>query len=379
MNSLVAPLFEPLRVRKLTLRNRIVMSAMTRSFSPGGVPGEDVAAYYGRRAANEVGLILTEGVGVDDPAALDNPRIPVMHGEAALAGWRRVTDRVHAAGGLIFPQLWHQGVLRDVRIAADPAQPNRSPSGISGPIGQTSLTPEFLETIRAPVPALTDEQVAELVAAFARSAGFAMKAGFDGIALHGGHGYLIDSFLWAGTNRRTDRYGGDHVGRTRFVVDLVKAIRGVVGPDRPILLRFSQHKQQDYLARLAETPQQLGEILEPIADAGVDIFDASARRFWIPAFEGSDLNLAGWAKKVTGKIAMAVGSVGLGASLEESFASGEAKILDNVPMLMERFDRGDFDLVAVGRAILADPAWVRHLRDDGPRVAFEKAMLGRLE
>ena len=84
MNSLVAPLFQPLSVRKLTLRNRVVMSAMTRSFSPGGVPGEDVAAYYARRAENEVGLILTEGVGVDDPAALDNPRIPVMHGEAAL-------------------------------------------------------------------------------------------------------------------------------------------------------------------------------------------------------------------------------------------------------------------------------------------------------
>jgi 2,4-dienoyl-CoA reductase-like NADH-dependent reductase (Old Yellow Enzyme family) len=379
MNSLVAPLLQPLSVGKLTLRNRIVMSAMTRSFSPGGVPGEDVAAYYGRRAENDVGLILTEGVGVDDAAALDNPRIPVMHGDAALAGWRRVTERVHAAGGLIFPQLWHQGVLRDVRIAANPALPNRSPSGISGPIGQTSLTPEFLDTIRAPIAALTEEQVADLVAAFARSAGFAMEAGFDGIALHGGHGYLIDSFLWAGTNRRTDRYGGDHVGRTRFVVELVKAIRAVIGQGRPILLRFSQHKQQDYLARLAETPQQLGEILGPIADAGVDIFDASARRFWLPAFEGSDLNLAGWAKKLTGKIAMAVGSVGLGASLEESFASGEAKILDNIPMLMERFNRGDFDLVAVGRAILADPAWVRHIRDDQPRVAFAKAMLGRLE
>src|SRR5581483_4453846 len=125
MNSLVAPLFQPLTVRKLTLRNRIVMSAMTRSFSPGGVPGEDVAAYYARRAENDVGLILTEGVGVDDAAALDNPRIPVMHGAAALAGWKRVTERVHAAGGLIFPQLWHQGVLRDARIAANPSIPNR--------------------------------------------------------------------------------------------------------------------------------------------------------------------------------------------------------------------------------------------------------------
>ena len=376
---MVTALFQPLQVRATTLKSRVVMSAMTRRFSPGGIPGPDVAAYYRRRAENDVGLVLTEGVGVDDPAALDDPGIPVMYGEAALAGWRRVVEQVHDAGGIIFPQLWHQGVLRDTRISVDPEFPNRSPSGLFGPIGQTSLSAEFIHHASAPIPTLTEEEVTDLVAAFARSAEHAVAAGFDGIALHGGHGYLIDSFLWAGTNHRTDRYGGDHVGRARFTVELVKAIRAVVGPDRPILLRFSQHKQQDYLARLADTPAELGEILGPIADAGVDIFDASTRRFWVPAFEGSDLNLAGWAKKLTGKIAMTVGSVGLAASLEESFVSGTAETADNIPAVMERFNRGEFDLVGVARAILADPAWAKRLRSGEPAKPFEKGMLGRLD
>lgn len=378
MNIQVVPLFQPLQVRSVTLRNRIVMSAMTRRLSPNGIPGVDVAAYYGRRAENETGLVLTEGVGVDDPAALDDPGIPVMHGEAALAGWRRVTEAVHEAGGIIFPQLWHQGVLRDARISANPKCPNRAPSGVLGPIGQTSLRPEFIEYASKQTRPPTEEEVADLIAAFAHAAENAIAVGFDGIALHGGHGYLIDSFLWEGTNQRSDRYGGDHVGRTRFAVELVNAIRKAVGPERPILLRFSQHKQQDYLARLADTPQRLGEILGPIADAGVDIFDASTRRFWQPAFEGSDLNLAGWAKKLTGKIAMTVGSVGLGSSLEESFLSGIAETADNIPAVMERFNRGEFELVGVARAILADPAWPLRLRSGESARPFEKGMLGSL-
>src|ERR1700744_3947916 len=100
------PLFAPLKVGDLTLKNRIVMAPMTRQFSPGGVPTEDVAAYYRRRAEGGAGLIITEGTGVEDPEALDGPAIPVMYGDAALAGWKRVVDGVHEAGGRIFPQLW---------------------------------------------------------------------------------------------------------------------------------------------------------------------------------------------------------------------------------------------------------------------------------
>jgi 2,4-dienoyl-CoA reductase-like NADH-dependent reductase (Old Yellow Enzyme family) len=118
-------LFTPLTVGDLTLKNRIVMAPMTRQFSPAGVPGDDVAAYYRRRAEGGAGLIVTEGTGIEDNAALDSTAIPVMYGEAALAGWKRVVDEVHAAGGRIFPQLWHQGVLRDARKSARPDVPGR--------------------------------------------------------------------------------------------------------------------------------------------------------------------------------------------------------------------------------------------------------------
>src|SRR5579862_9702493 len=141
-------LFRPLELRGLTLQNRIVMAPMTRGMSPGGIPGENVAAYYCRRAEGGAGLIITEGVAVDHPAAcgdagLDEKDIPLMAGDAPLAGWRRVVHQVHAAGGKIIAQLWHQGVLRKVGTGPHPDALSISPSGIWGPLGQlTSVKPE---------------------------------------------------------------------------------------------------------------------------------------------------------------------------------------------------------------------------------------------
>jgi 2,4-dienoyl-CoA reductase-like NADH-dependent reductase (Old Yellow Enzyme family) len=374
----IAPLFAPLQVRGLTLRNRIGMSPMTRRHSPGGVPREDVAAYYRRRAEGGAGLIVTEGTGIDDPAALDNADIPVLYGEAALAGWKRVVDGVHAAGGIIFPQLWHQGPLRDPRKSSHPDVPGRRPSGLWGPVGKHSLPQDYVDSAVAPTRPMTEEEIADVIAAFAGAAANAAAVGFDGIALHGGHGYLIDAFLWYETNQRTDRWGGTPRKRAEFGVELVRAIRREIGPDRPIMLRFSQHKQQDYLARIGRTPDELGEILGALADAGVDIFDASIRGFDTPAFEGSDLNLAGWAKKLTGKLSSTVGGVGLSNRLEEMFAGGETTALDNLDRLVERFQRGEFDIVLVGRAMLGDAAWTERVRTGAPFVPFDRAVLARL-
>src|SRR5260370_3117235 len=116
MNQLVAPRFKPLQIRSVTLKNRVVMAPMTRGFSPGGIPGNDVAAYYRRRVEGETGLLITEGVGVDHPAALGDAglnecNLPHMYGAEALAGWRRVVTGVHEAGGDIFPHAWDQGEM----------------------------------------------------------------------------------------------------------------------------------------------------------------------------------------------------------------------------------------------------------------------------
>ncbi len=201
----VEALFRPFSLGKLSLANRIVMAPMTRAFSPGGVPGQDVADYYRRRAENGVGLIITEGTLINHPAATDNPNIPNFHGEEALAGWKRVADAVHEAGGRIVPQLWHVGMTRKNGSLPHPEAPSIGPSGLN----------LLGEQVNEP---MTQAEIDQVVQAYAQAAADAKRIGFDGIELHGAHGYLIDQFLWERTNQRTDKYGGDLKARTRFAV-----------------------------------------------------------------------------------------------------------------------------------------------------------------
>jgi 2,4-dienoyl-CoA reductase-like NADH-dependent reductase (Old Yellow Enzyme family) len=340
-------LFTPFASPGLTLPNRIVMAPMTRRRSPGGVPGPDVAAYYRRRAEAGVGLIATEGTLVAHPAAGMGVDLPDFHGEAALAGWARVVTEVKAAGGHIMPQLWHVGMARKPGGGPHPEAPSVGPSGLTTD-GEAAGEPMSRHDIDA------------VIDAFAQGAEAARRLGFDGIELHGAHGYLIDQFFWSRTNRRTDRYGGDMVGRTRFAVEIVEECRRRVGPGFPIVLRFSQWKVRNYTARLCATPQELARFLEPLTKAGVDIFHCSTRRFWEPEFACSDLNLAGWTKRLTGKPTITVGSVSLDSEFTSAVKSAEVTGIDR---LLEMLARGDFDLVAVGRALLVDPAWVSKIRD----------------
>jgi len=381
MTTNVEPLFEPLSVRGLQLPNRIVMAPMTRNFSPGGVPGDDVAAYYRRRAEGGTGLLITEGVGIDHPAALGDAglgesNLPHLYGEASLAGWQRVVDGVHAAGGRIVPQLWHQGVMREPGTGPSPAAPSVRPSGLWGPAGRmTSLDAAYIDRVQAPTQPMSDGEIQDVIDAYARSARHARELGFDGIAIHGAHGYLIDTFLWDETNRRSDAWGGDRRARTRFAAEVVRAVRREAGEGMAIFFRFSQWKQQDFKARLASTPQELEELLGPIADAGVDVFDGSVRYFDRAEFEGSPLNLSGWAKKLTGKLAMAIGGIGLDRGFYDSKRDGRAGGSDNIQLLMQRFDRGEFDLVAVGRALLNEPTWTHKLRHGHELPPFDETRL----
>jgi 2,4-dienoyl-CoA reductase-like NADH-dependent reductase (Old Yellow Enzyme family) len=225
---------------------------------------------------------------------------------------------------------------------------------------------------------MTDEDIADVIAAFVRSAVNAKAVGFDGIALHGASGYLIDMFLWSQTNQRTDRYGGHPAARATFGVEVVKAIRKAVGSAMPIMFRFGQWKQQDFAARIAETPDELGQILQPLADAGVDMFDASTLYFSKPEFEGSPLPLAAWTKKVTGKPSMAVGGIGLSDNLFSSMSIGGAAVEKNYYDAAERVARGEFDMIALGRALIADPAWPKKVRAGEMPNAFRRDEMGVL-
>jgi 2,4-dienoyl-CoA reductase-like NADH-dependent reductase (Old Yellow Enzyme family) len=355
MSLSTAPLFTPFQLGSLTLPNRIVMAPMTRSFSPGGVPGPDVAAYYKRRAENGVGLIITEGTVIDHPAAASDPKVPRFHGDDALAGWAHVVKEVHAAGGLIMPQLWHTGTMRKVGAEPNPQALPISPSGLFKP-GKQIVEP------------MTAAEIDGIIGAFAKGASDAKRLGFDGVELHGAHGYLIDQFFWDGTNQRTDAWGGDLVKRTYFAAEIIRVCRIAVGADFPIILRFSQWKQQDYDARLAPTPAELEAFLAPLTAAGIDAFHCSNRRFWEPEFpnetSGAKMNLAGWTKKLTGKPVITVGSIGLDTDFITTFRGQAAeKASGNIETLIDMVARNEVDLVAVGRALIADPAWANKVRE----------------
>ena len=341
-----ATLFDRFALKSLDLKTRIVMAPMTRSFSPDGVPPPAAAAYYARRAAADVGLIITEGTVVDRPAAANDLSVPKFHGDQPLSAWKRVLDAVHGAGGMIAPQLWHVGSAAPSKRDWTPLPGVESPSGLVRP-GEPHGEP------------MTEDAIGEVIDAFVRAAVAAKDLGFDAIQLHGAHGFIFDQFFWPELNRRTDRWGGSTIAaRSRFAAETVRAIRAAVGEAMVIMFRISQFKVQDYDARIAHSPDELEAWLGGLSEAGVDLFDCSQRRFWDPEFEGSDLNLAGWAKKLTGRPSMTVGSVGLTAQFAQ--ASGDGA--ETLAALMRRYERGEFDLVGVGRALLSDADWASKVR-----------------
>jgi 2,4-dienoyl-CoA reductase-like NADH-dependent reductase (Old Yellow Enzyme family) len=380
-SSRIDPLLKSMKIRDVEFPNRLILSPMTRGASPNGVPSPDVASYYRRRAEGGVGAIFTESVFVEDKGTMgkfdleggDDKKTgwPLMFTDAALEGWRRVVDEVHAAGSLIFPQLMHLGIQRtpakgqawsDIHLS--------SPSGLWGTPEQIAVLDEDkAKALNCPEKAMTEEEILAVIEAFAAAAANAVSVGFDGIALHGGHGYLIDNFMRRETNVRTDKWGGDHIGRMRFAVELVRAVRQAIGDGVPISFRFSQWTHHDVDAMLTKTPKELQDILEMLAAAGVDIFEASARDFRDAVYEGSDLNISGWSRGLTDKPVVMVGGTGVRRERHES-ALKPPQVVDNVDEIMERFARGEFDFLAIGRALLNDPNWLQRARMGEPFLPF---------
>jgi 2,4-dienoyl-CoA reductase-like NADH-dependent reductase (Old Yellow Enzyme family) len=360
-------LFRPFSLKSLNIKNRIVMAPMTRSFSPNGVPGDNVATYYRKRAEGDVGLILSEGTVIDRVSSSNDANIPHFYGAESLAGWQKVINEVHAGGGKMGPQIWHMGVMDNHHSGWVPSQPFEGPSGLNRPGFNNGNT-------------MTEKDIEDTIIAYGKAAADAKRLGFDTVEIHGAHGYLIDQFFWEGTNERTDIYGGKTLAeRSRFGIEVIKEVRKQVGEDFAVIIRLSQFKPSAYDYKLAKTPQEMEAWLTPLADAGVDIFHCSQRRFWEPEFEESDLNFAGWAKKITGKATITVGSVGLSGDFFGAFA-GQSSDPTSLDELTRRMDRGDFDLVAVGRPLLSDPSWVKKIKENknSELKGFSKEALGEL-
>ncbi|MGO1120030.1 alkene reductase [Rhodovibrionaceae bacterium A322] len=222
----VSPLFNPIKVGDLELKNRIIMAPLTRNRAgDGNVPQDLNATYYQQRAS--AGLIITEATQVS-PYGQGYPATPGMHSPEQVAGWRKVTSAVHQEGGKIFAQLWHVG-----RISLPEYQPDRgtpvAPSAIA-----SRQEPFSLEgATEYPVPrALELEEIPDIVEAYRQGAEHAKAAGFDGVEIHGANGYLLDQFLKDGSNQRTDRYGGSVENRSRLLLEVVAAASSVFGSGR---------------------------------------------------------------------------------------------------------------------------------------------------
>ena len=223
-------LFQPLRMGGVELKNRIAMAPMTRSRAgqPGNVPTDLMATYYTQRAG--AGLLISEGTQVS-PVGQGYAFTPGIHSAEQTAGWRRVTEAVHAHGGRIFAQLWHVGrISHPLLHGLEPV----APSAVAAPGGKAFVVdgdgPRMVDT---PTPrALTTDEVRAVVEEFAQAARNAQEAGFDGVELHAANGYLIDQFLRSDSNRRDDVYGGSLDNRLRFLAEVTEAVAGVVGADR---------------------------------------------------------------------------------------------------------------------------------------------------
>ncbi|RAY11121.1 alkene reductase [Actinomadura craniellae] len=221
-------LFAPVGIGKLELPSRLVMAPMTRSRAAGGLVGALTAEYYAQRAG--AGLIVTEGT---QPSVIGQGYIdtPGLHSAEQIRAWRQVTGAVHAAGGRIFAQLMHAGRIGHPALYPDGALPV-APSPIAS--GEQLFT--GAEMLDHPVPReMTAEDIDQTVQDFAAAARNAIEAGFDGVELHGGNGYLIQQFLADNTNRRTDGYGGPVRNRIRFAVEAVRAVSEAIGAQRTAL------------------------------------------------------------------------------------------------------------------------------------------------
>ena len=359
------PLFQPFVLKGLTLKSRFIMPAMNRGWTEDGVPSDRYGPYYAERVRRGVALVITGACPIDHPtsSAMTDPIIDARSG----AAWAKATAAVRDAGGHMIQQLWHEGAIRVEGKGPYPEAPTLSPSGLAGPG-------------RANGRAATVAELEQIRDAFAAAALVARDSGFSGVEIHGAHGFLLDQFLWAETNKRDDRYGGATLlDRAAFPLDVVRAVRAAVGPDYPISYRFSQWKEVAFEARIMDAPATLPPFLAAFEAAGVDLFNCSSRYFWKPEFEGSSLNLAGWAKRSTALPVVSVGSVGLkidlfGGLMQES-ATLEFAGREHLQILADQFARGEFDLIAVGRSLIGDAAWLEKVRDgrfDSIR-AFTKA------
>lgn len=263
-------LFEPVKIGAFELKTRTAMAPMTRTFADHetGVVGDDVVEYYRRRAADGIGLIITEGVAISNRAN-GTLGIPGIFTNEQIQAWKKVTEAVHKEGGSIAAQIWHVGRLTHPELIG--GQTPEAPSAIAA----EGMVPRFREPFAQPVE-MTKEDIKRVVEQYAQAARNAVEAGFDGVEIHGAHGYLIDQFNSDISNKRTDEYGGDLAQRLTFMKEVIRAVIDAIGADRTII-RFSAHKVDAANYRWEDADEAIKIFTDAFREVGIRILHPSTQ------------------------------------------------------------------------------------------------------
>ncbi|MBO1272127.1 MULTISPECIES: alkene reductase [unclassified Shewanella] len=342
-------LFEPYRLNdKITLKNRILMAPLTRCMAgPGLVPTDEMAAYYSRRA--DAGLIISEAT-IIRPDGQGYPNTPGLFSTEQILGWRKVTDAVHAKGGLIFAQLWHTGRVAHTFFFG--GEHTVAPSAVA----LNGTVPRMRELQYETPKALTVSEIEQLVRDYAKAAENAIEAGFDGVEIHGANAYLIDEFLHHDSNRRDDDYGGSPENMSRFPLQVTDAVIAAIGRERTgIRLSPAAYVNMATDARDRQVFDYLLPALEQrqLAYVHLGIFDDSMQ------FDYLGGQASTYLREHYQQTLVGVG--GYDAD------SASAAII-----------AGKFDLIAIGRPFIANPDYVARVRQGDATKAYSDEMLATL-
>jgi N-ethylmaleimide reductase len=332
-------LFSAYTLGSIALKNRIVMAPMTRSRAIGNIPNDLIAEYYAQRAS--AGLIITEGTS-PSPNGLGYPRIPGIFSEAQIEGWKKTTDAVHARGGKIFVQLMHTGRIGHV-LNLPPHARVLAPSAVKAEIAQIWTDAEGLKD--APVPeALSPEELISTQQEFVQASINAIKAGFDGVELHGANGYLLEQFLSPFSNIRTDSYGGSIENRARFILETTKKVSDAIGKDKTgiRLSPFGVASDMKPYPEIEQTYEYLASELNKLGILYIHLVDHSGMGAPVVPIT---------VKEAIRKIFTGV------LILSGSYLKEHAEL---------HIEEGRADLIAIGKPFINNPDLVERLKNDWP-------------
>ncbi|WP_432816060.1 alkene reductase [Sutcliffiella horikoshii] len=339
-------LLNPITIGNWHLKSKVVMAPMTRSFADNntGTVGKDIVTYYRKRAKDGIGLIITEGI---NPSLRGKGTfgVPGLYTNSQVDAWQKVTEAVHEEGGKIVAQLWHVGRLTHRELTG--GFPPQSPSIIKA----DGLVHRLRKPYETPEE-MSKKDIKEVIQEYALAARNAIKAGFDGVEIHGAHGYLIDQFNSEVTNKRTDEYGGDILNRLLFMKEVLNAVINEVGKERTII-RFSEIKDDIPDYKWANPEENIKAYIQVFKEVGIQIIHPSTNNFTKKMTD--DMTFHQLVRKYWEGIIIGVGNL-------------------NTKIASEAIKEGTIDLAAFGRPLLANPDFINKIKEGQPIKSYQAAI-----